>query len=176
MGSFFYRMMGAAVLDRSIYEGIEADARAGRQALGVVLLASIAAGIGASGAAGLRPSLLLGVAAMALVGWMAWAALILQIGGRYLPGRATVTNLGELLRTVGFAASPGVLLAFGLIVPPRVIFLIVGLWMIAAMIVAIRQALDYHSTARAAAAALAAFCVVAAVAFGLGLFFGATVS
>jgi hypothetical protein len=176
MGSLLYRMMGAAVLDGTMYEGIEADRRAGPQAFAVVVLASLAAGIGASGPEGLRPSTLMIVAAVALAAWLAWAGLILQIGTRFLPGRATVTNLGELLRTIGFAASPGLLLAFGLIVPRIYVFAAVGIWMIAAMIVALRQALDYHSTARAAAAALAALGVIAALALGMAVLFGPDLS
>jgi hypothetical protein len=176
VANFLYRMMGAAVLDGSMYEGIEADHRAGRQAMSVVLLASLAAGIGAAGAEGMRLPALAVVAVVALVAWVAWAALILQVGSHYFPGQATVTDLGELLRTIGFAASPGLLLVFGLIVPRSIVFTAVGLWMIAAMIVAIRQALDYQSTARAAAASLAALGVIAAVALGLGLLFGPEVS
>ena len=176
MGSFFYRVMGAAVLDPSTYEGIEADVGAGRQAFGVVLLASLAAGIGAAGLDGPSPLALLAATGVALIGWLAWAALILQVGAHFLPGRATVTNLGELVRTIGFAASPGLLLVFAAIVWPIGVFAAVGMWMLAAMIVAIRQALDYHSTTRAAAAALAALAVVAALVVALSLMFGGVVS
>ena len=176
MGNFFYRLMGAAVLDASIYEGVEADPRATRQALLVVVLASVAAGVGAAGLAGPRVPALLLVTGIALVAWFAWAALILQIGARYLPGRDTAVTLGQLLRTVGFAAAPGLLLCFGAIVSPRAVFAAVLLWMVAAMIVAIRQALDYHSTARAAAVSLVALGVIASLVIVLGLLFGPALS
>ena len=78
--------------------------------------------------------------------------LTFEVGVRVLPGARTHADVGELLRTIGFAAVPGLLLAFGalpgLAVP---IFAMASLWMLAAMIVAVRQALDYTSTARAIA-------------------------
>lgn len=177
MGTFTYRLMGAAVLDRSIYEGIEADPRANRQALAVVLLSSIAAGIGAAGLGGPRLTTLLTVAGIALVTWLAWAALILQIGAHFLPGRDTEVTFGQLLRTVGFAASPGLLQVFAVFFPrAAIVFAALWVWMLVAMVIAIRQALDYHSTARAAAVSVAALSIVLAVAVTLGLVFGPTLA
>ena len=176
VGGVLYRMMGAAVLDASTYEGIEADPRAGRQALAVVLLACLSAAVGASGIAGPNPIALMAWTAAALLAWVAWAMLILQIGAHFLPGRATVTSLGELVRTIGFAASPGVLLVFAAIVPAAAVFAVVGLWMLAAMTVAIRQALDYERTTRAALVVVSAVAVVGAVAFALGTAFARVVA
>ncbi len=50
--NFVMRLIGAAALDTAIYEEVEADRTATGQALGVVLLSSLAAVIGARGLGG----------------------------------------------------------------------------------------------------------------------------
>ena len=143
-----YRAMGAALLDAATYEGIEADRKATGQAMTVVVLASLAAGIGAGDLDGPSLSTLVLFTLLALATWIAWAVLILEIGGRHLRDRETRVDLGELLRTVGFAASPGVLQVFGLIPEVRtLVFAASWLWMFAAMVVAVCHALDLTSIA-----------------------------
>src|SRR6478672_1548134 len=107
MGTFLYRLMGAAMLDSATYEQLEVNKPATLQALFVVLLSSVAFAIGGGFArrSGL-PGLVM-VAAIALASWIAWAYITLQIGTRLLPARETRANVGELLRTLGFAAAPG---------------------------------------------------------------------
>lgn len=159
---FGYRLIGAALLDRSIYEGIESDRRALPQAMATVLLSSAAAGVGIAGWRGPDPAVMAAAAALALVTWAAWATLMFQIGGRIMPARETDTSLGELLRTIGFAAAPGLLQALGAFPHMTVpMFLVAWIWMFAATVVAVRQALDYGSLART--------LVVCAIAAGLSL-------
>ena len=177
LGTLVYRAMGAAVLDASMYEGIEADRTATYQALAVVLLSSIAAGVGAGGWAGPHWSVLVSFGALALVSWIVWAVLILHIGGRYFREPSTQVNLGELLRTVGFAASPGLLQVFAILPSLTVpIFVVSWLWMLAAMVVAVKHALDFRSTARAAAVCAVALALAATLALLLGVSLGRTVS
>ncbi|MFI5177378.1 MAG: YIP1 family protein [Vicinamibacterales bacterium] len=170
MGTFAYRLMGAAMLDASVFEGIEADRPATWQAVVVVLLSSVAAGIGAGGLAGPRVSTLLIVSGFALVTWLAWAVLVLQIGTRYLPTPRTHADIGEMLRTVGFAAAPGVLSVFAAFPAVTVpVFIVVWLWMIAAMVVAVRQTLDYGNTWRALAVCVVALALAGALAVAIGV-------
>ena len=148
MSSFNKRIIGAAKLDIKIYEEVEADKGAMNQAMGVVILSSVAAGLGGIGKAGFG-GMLVG-ALMALIGWFVWAYLTYVIGTKILPEPQTKANLGQLLRTIGFSSSPGLIRILGII--PGLSFLvysIAGIWMLVAMVVAIRQALDYHSTWRA---------------------------
>jgi hypothetical protein len=177
LGTLAYRAMGAAVLDGSMYEGIEADGAATRQALAIVLLASVAAGVGASGWAGPDWTVLVSFGALALVTWICWAVLILHVGGRYFREPETQVDLGELLRTVGFAASPGLLQAAAIVpfltVP---VFVIAWLWMLAAMVVAVQHALDFHSVARAALVCIVALALAIALAVLLGLSLSRTVA
>jgi hypothetical protein len=166
MSLFGYRLMGAALLDRSVYEGIEADRNALGQALATVLLSSLAAGIGAAGWQGPTFASVVLVAGVALVTWIAWATLMFQIGGRLMRTTDTRTSQTELMRTIGFAASPGLLQAFGAF--PRVTmlaFAISWIWMFAATVVAVRQALDFSSTARTltVCAMAAGICVAGAL-------------
>ncbi len=96
--------------------------------------------------------------------------LILEVGGRHLRQRETRVDLGELLRTVGFAASPGVLQIFGLIPEVRTfVFAASWLWMFAAMVVAVRHALDLTSLGRAMFVCAVALVVVLGTALVVGL-------
>ena len=109
MASFAERMMGAALLDVRTFEEMEADPAALRQAMGVVVLSSIATGIGAAGHEG-APGLVGGLVA-GLLGWAIWAWLTYFIGTRILPSPQTHADWGQLARTTGFAATPGILRA-----------------------------------------------------------------
>jgi len=148
MENFVNRMIRAAKLDAALYEEVEADKSALGQAMGVVILSSIAAGIGSISRGGLF-SVLVAVAA-SLIGWYIWAYLTYLIGTKLLPEPQTKSDPGELLRTIGFASSPGLIRVIG-VVPglERIVFPIAGIWMLVAMVIAVRQALDYSSTGRA---------------------------
>lgn len=154
MANYLRRLVGALALDPMAYEDVEADRSATLAAALTVVLSSFAAAIGAQGF-GWKLSNLPPFTAVILVAWAAWALLTFEVGARILPGRRTHADVGELLRTIGFAAAPGLLLVFGalpgLTVP---LFAAVPLWMLVAMVMAVRQALDYTSTARAVAVCL----------------------
>jgi hypothetical protein len=131
------RMKGAALLHLDTYEGVEADQAATGQAAGVVALVAIAQAIGGAGAGGF--GILAGLIS-ALLGWLLWAGITYLIGAKLLGGTAT---WGELLRTIGFAHTPGVLHVLGMIpVLGGLIRSAVAIWVLIAGIIAIRQALD----------------------------------
>jgi len=163
--TFIERMIGAAKLDTRVYEEVEADRTATPQALAVVVLASAAAGIGIG--EGLR-GLLFGTVA-GLLGWVIWAWLIYFIGTRWLPEPGTQADTGELLRTIGFATSPGILRVLG-VVPGLgpIVFVVTTVWTLVAVIVAVRQALDYRSTTRAVGVCLIGWLVQVAILVVLG--------
>ncbi len=148
MDQFTDRMLRAAKLEAAVYEEVEADKGAMRQAMGVVLLSSLAAGIGVVASQGLS-GMLLGTLS-ALLSWYVWAFLTYFIGTKLLPVPQTRADMGELLRTIGFSSAPGLIRVLGIIPFLRgIVFLIAGIWMLVAMVVAVRQALDYDSTLRA---------------------------
>ena len=142
------RMIRAARLDASLYEEVEADPSSMGQAMAVVVLASLAGGIGTAGIEG-QPGFILGVL-LNLIGWYVWAFLTYVIGTKLLPHASTEADVGQLLRTIGFAAAPGLLRVVGFIPGiGQLVMLASALWSLAAMVVAVRQALDYDSTPRA---------------------------
>jgi hypothetical protein len=158
MSLFTDRMIRAAKLDVDLYEEVEADKGAMMQARGVVILSSVAAGIGTIGTTGLK-GLGLGTIA-ALAGWFIWAYLTYYIGTRLLPEPQTKADVGELLRTIGFSSSPGLLRVFGIIpMLGNILNFIISIWMLVAMIIAVRQALDYNSTLRAVGVCLVGWIV-----------------
>jgi hypothetical protein len=171
MASFPERMLRASLLQSETYEEVEADAGAGRQALAVVLLSSAAVGIGGianSGAEGILVQIV-----CAVVGWWAWAYATYFIGTRLLPTHETSADPGQLLRTMGFAGAPGIV-RIVMIVPALAFpaWIVGTLWELVAMVVAVRQALDYRSTLRALAVAAIGFPVYAVALVASVLFLG----
>ncbi len=150
MWLFIQRMLQAARLNGTFYEEIEHDRSLNLQALLVILISSAAAGIGGN----YRDEsweAVLGYMAAGVLGWAIWVGVIYFAGVKLLPEAQTRSNFGELFRTLGFASSPGILRLFGL-VPGNtgaLLYLFGTGWMLAAMVVAVRQALDYRGTGRA---------------------------
>jgi hypothetical protein len=162
MSSLKDRMIRAAKLDVTLYEEVEADRAAMGQAMGVVVISSIAAGLGTvtrGGFAGTVPSILLGTL-FALISWYAWAYLTYFIGTKFLPEPQTKADPGELLRTIGFSSSPGLIRVLGIIPGlTGIVFLVASIWMLIAMVIAVRQALDYTSTLRASGVCLVGWII-----------------
>jgi hypothetical protein len=162
MSHLIDRMIRAIRLDVNLYEEVEADPGAMVEAMFAVLLSSLAAGVAAIAVTGISGLLL--QTAGALVGWFVWAYLTYLIGTRLLPEPQTKADVGELLRTLGFASSPGIIRVVG-VVPGllQLSFLVAGVWMFVSMVVAVRQALDYTSTLRAVGVCLIGFLVQAVI-------------
>jgi len=150
MSTLTDRMIRAARLDVNLYEEVEADKNTMGQATTVVVLSSLAAGIGSFAELGIVGIVVLTLGT--LLGWYVWAYLTYFIGTRLLAEPQTKADLGELLRTIGFSSSPGLIRVLG-IIPGlnQYVSLVAGLWMLVAMIIAVRQALDYSGTGRAVA-------------------------
>jgi hypothetical protein len=148
MHSFKDRIVRASKLDVKLYEEVESDKGAMGQAMGIVVLSSVAAGIGSITRTG--PVGILVGTVTALIGWYLWAYLSYIIGTKLLPEPQTKSDIGELLRTIGFSSAPGLIRLLGVIPGfTGVVFFAASVWMLVAMIIAIRQALDYQSTLRA---------------------------
>ena len=150
------RMMGAARLDPAIYEEVESDPSATKQALTVVILVALATGIGTFGTGG-PAGLVVGI--VAGIGlWALWAWITYFVGTTILKTGETEANWGQLARTLGFAQSPGLLKVVGFIpVLGPWVFTIASIWQLVAMVIAIRQALDFTSTWRAVGVAMVGF-------------------
>jgi hypothetical protein len=170
MASFQERVIGALRLQVSTFEEVEHDATATSQAAVLVLVVGIARGLGSIRFMGITGVITFAV--LALIGWVIGAAVLWAVGTKLLPGKNTEADIGQLLRTVGFAQAPGL---FGLlsIIPilGLIVTLVVALWSLVALVIAVRQALDYEDTLRAVIVCVIAWAVmmvVMALAGGLG--------
>jgi hypothetical protein len=167
MGNYQDRIIRALRLDAHLYEEVEADKGAMGQAMITVVLASLAAGIGAIGTVGIGG--IVSGTLTALFAWFAWSLVTYVIGTKLMPEENTEADLGELLRTIGFSSSPGLIRVLGIIPGlAGIVFLVAGIWMLIAMVIAVRQALDYQSTPRAVAVCFIGW-VVQVVIFGVAI-------
>jgi hypothetical protein len=168
MWHFAERVVGAFGFDAQTYEEVEADRSAILQAVVVVLLASVATGIGFLRTGEPWPAVIALHTTGALIGWVVWALIIYGFGVYAFPAPQTRSSVGELLRTTGFASAPAMLRAFtGAPVVGPIAFLVGTVWMFAATVYAVQRALDYTSYWRALAVCatgwLVAFVFVAII-------------
>lgn len=158
MTSITNRMFRAAKLDSHLYEEVEADKSLMKQAVAVVLMSSLAAGIATIERGGIV-GLFIG-AVGALGSWYVWAYLTYFIGTKLFPEPQTKADHGELLRTLGFASAPGIIRIVGIIPGlSEIVFSVAAIWMLTTTVVAVRQALDYKSTVRAVLVCLVGWLV-----------------
>ena len=156
--SYAERLYKAITLNVEFYESVEADKSLTRQAMMTVALVSVVQGFVV---AGIAPVALTQGVLGSIIRWFIWAFFIAFVGTRILPEPETESDTGELLRTLGFAYAPGLLIVFkflpiiGVFIDPLVVIL-----QLAAMTVAVRQALDFTSTVRAVGVCIVAFVVM----------------
>jgi hypothetical protein len=159
-------MIGAALLRPHTYEEIEHDSAATMQAAIVVVIVALATGIGSIGLG--ITALIFGIVS-GIAQWAIWAFVTFILGTTLFKTPATEANWAQLARTTGFAQTPGLLRVFGAIPFIGPVLAVIGtVWQLAAMIVAVKQALDYTSVWRAVAVVVVGFILVAI----LNLIFG----
>ena len=153
------RMIGAAMLNTSVFEEIEADRGALPQAIGIVVLVTLCGIVGGvlegviggegQSASGIGWGVLKG-ALFGIIRWGLWVSLLLLVGGVMLKESATQTNWGEIGRVVGFAYTPGVLSVLSFLPGMGIVLPIIAFsWTLAAVVVGVRQAMDFETTGRA---------------------------
>ena len=168
--SYAEKLYKAIMLDVEFYEAVEADKSLTRQAMITVALVAIVEGFVLAGIT--APIALAQGVLGSILRWVVWAFFIAFVGTRILPEPETDSNTGELLRTLGFAYAPGLLLIFQYVplINNLPIVSIVYILQLAAMTVAVRQALDFSSTVRAVGVCIVAF-IVMIITLGLLIFF-----
>jgi hypothetical protein len=177
MGIFFMRFIGALVLESSTYEDVEADRRSTMQSVVVVAAVCLAGGVAAMGPGFVSLPAFMTGAIVSLGAWLVWVSIIVTVGTVTFRERQTRSDLPELLRVLGFAAAPGVFIALAAMraVAPFVL-VVVALWMIAAAVIGVRQALDYRHTSRAVAVCVVSALVTSGLVFAVLMMFGTNVS
>tara|TARA_Y100000748_G_C15282240_1_gene405025 strand:+ start:54 stop:620 length:567 start_codon:yes stop_codon:yes gene_type:complete len=167
--NYFQRLQKAILLDVSFYEEVEKDKQFNDQAMMTVALVSFFQGFMI---AGFAPIALIQGILGSLIRFIIWAFFIAFVGTRILPEPDTESNTGELIRTLGFAYAPGLLVVLkalplvGNFIDPLIVIL-----QLAAMTIAVRQALDFNSTVRAVGVCIVAFILMI---FALTIFIGFT--
>ena len=153
ISQYINRIIRACKLDVNLYEEVEADKSATFQAAGV-------------GALSLGTFNFLMAPLLSLVSWFVWAYLVYFIGVKFFPEPTTEADHGQLLRTIGFSSAPGLIRVFG-IIPNlmNIAFIVAAIWMLVAMVIAIRHALDYKSTWRAVGVVVTGFLIQSVVLF-----------
>ena len=157
MASLTQRMTGAMQADVKTFQEIEADPTALGQAVAVIVIASVASLIGNMFRIGLSHGVMTLIAN--LVGYALWTLLVVLIGTKLMPEPTTKADFNEAFRVIGFSASPGVVNVLAIIPFLGVLIsFVVWIWMVVVGVVAVREVLDYSSTARAVIV-----CLIAAV-------------
>jgi hypothetical protein len=153
------RLWRAALLDADLYEEIEADRGSIGQALLVVGASAAVVGVVrwvrcvelALPTEQIVFQVVLSVLEP-LVLWFAGSALAYMVGASFFRGPETESDFLEVLRTTGFAFTPALLRCLALLRPAPLglaLDLVIRLWVLVALVVALRQALDF-TTVRAA--------------------------
>jgi hypothetical protein len=168
MASFQARVVGAMRLQPSTFEEVEHDATATSQAAMVVVAVALAGALASVG--WLTLSSVVSLVVIQLLGWLIGSFLVLLVGTKLFPGKNTEADLGQMLRTMGFAQSAGMFNVLGIIpLLGPVIRLVIAIWVLVAMVIAVRQALDYEDTTKAVIVCVVAWVIMFMVTFVAGL-------
>jgi Yip1 domain len=161
MASFQDRVIGALTLQPATYEEVEADASATTQAAIIVVAAAASTALGSPR---LMIFIVLPMVLLSLLAWAIGAFALLIVGTKLFPGKNTQADFGQMLRVVGFARTPN-LFAFLTMIPflGRVIALGLAIWGLVALVVGVRQALDYDDTVKAVIVCVVTFAIMMAV-------------
>lgn len=170
MASFGERVVGAMRLDANTFEEIERDPTAMGQAAGVIALSAVSTGIGNLYYGGIT-GIVWGVVT-SLVGYVVWSLIVWVVGTKVMPDPATKADFPETFRVVGFAAAPG-LLGIVTIIPILgwLLLFVIWLWQLAAMVIAVKQVLDYDNIGKAIIVVVIGFVVNLIITFMMGAMF-----
>jgi hypothetical protein len=156
--TFGDRVIGAMKLEPNAFEDVERDPTAIGQAVGVIVLAAVSAGIGNIYWGGI--SGIVTTAITSLIGFLIWSVIVWLVGTKLMPEPTTKADFPETFRVLGFSAAPG-LLSFITIIPllGYLIMFVIWLWQMASMIVAVKAVLDYSTIGKAIVVVLIGFII-----------------
>tara|TARA_B110000902_G_scaffold120016_1_gene140713 strand:- start:492 stop:1013 length:522 start_codon:yes stop_codon:yes gene_type:complete len=140
---FLSRIYRSIKIDPEVFDEVQKDKNATIAAGIVVVLSSLAAGIGASHLGTINFFL---APVLSLVTWFVWAYIIYFVGVKLFPDLKTKTTHLALLRSIGFSSAPGMIRIFGFNGDlMTVMFVGSAFWMLVCMVVAVKQTLNYKS-------------------------------
>ena len=140
---FLNRVFRSIKIDPDVYDEVQKDKTATLSAAFVVVISSLAAGIAAKQ---LGASSFIFAPILSLLSWFVWAYIVYFVGVKLFPDPKTKTTHAALLRAIGFSSAPGIIRVFGF-TPELMTVTFIGsaLWMLACMVVAVRQTLNFKS-------------------------------
>jgi hypothetical protein len=143
ISTFFNRVFRSIKIDPDVYDEVQKDKTATLSAAFVVVISSLAAGIAAKQ---LGASSFIFAPILSLLSWFVWAYIVYFVGVKLFPDPKTKTSHAALLRAIGFSSAPGIIRVFGF-TPELMTVTFIGsaLWMLACMVVAVRQTLNFKS-------------------------------
>jgi hypothetical protein len=160
MASFQDRVVGVMRLQAATFEDVEHDPTAISQSALVVLAVALAGLIG-SIRWGFYPGAAVATILFSFIGWAVSSAVVWLIGTRLMPGKNTEADYQQVLRVVGFAQAPGLFTVLGIIpILGWLIRFVVWIWTLIALVIAVRQALDYDDTLKAVIVCVIAWVVM----------------
>jgi len=156
---FLKRIFRAVKIDPDVFNEVQKDKKATLSAAIVVILSSTAAGIGATS---LGSSNFILAPLFSLISWFVWAYIVYFVGVKLFPDPRTKTTQFALLRAIGFSSAPGMIRIFGFNESlMTVTFVGSAFWMLACMIVAVRETLNFRSLWKALGVVIIAWFVQA---------------
>lgn len=171
--SYTDRLRGALMLDAGTYRDVEQDTAANGQAALTIVLAALAAGIGVILSRDVVQNVL-GVIISSVLQWVVFSFVAYFVGTSLFSNGQTSVTPGQVLRTIGFAHAPKLLLVLGIIpLVGWIVGLVVFFWFLAAAITALREAFEFD-TGRAIGTGVVALIgilivdIILAVVFGIG--------
>jgi hypothetical protein len=168
--SYGDRLRGALLLDPRTYRDVEQDQNANGQAALTVVLAALAAGIGAIlGQDWFQDAV--GTVISSILQWIVFSFVAYWVGASVFSTTQTSVTPGQVLRTIGFAQAPKLLSVLGIIpLLGWIVGLIVFIWFLAAAVTALKEAFEFD-TSRAIGTGLLALIGIAVVDIILFVFF-----
>ena len=140
---FLNRIYRSIKIDPEVFDEVQKDKNATIAAGTVVVLSSLAAGVGASHLGAVNFFL---APALSLITWFVWAYIVYFVGVKLFPDPRTKTTQAALLRSIGFSSAPGMIRILGFNEDlMSVMFVGSAFWMLACMVVAVKQTLNYKS-------------------------------
>jgi hypothetical protein len=175
MMNIINRVIRAAMLDVQFFNEVESDTSLNTEALLVVILVSVAGGIGAffgglfEGAIGAALLALVVTIFMGVANYYIWAYVTFFIGTNLFEGRA---DPGELLRVLGYASGPRILSILGFVPYLGAMAGFVGaIWALIAGFIGVREALDLD-TGKTLVTVIVGWVVVFAISLVVSIVFG----
>ena len=156
MRLYFNRFLGAALLDVKLYQEVAAEPRFLNQAWITVLIYAMLASWGSFGRAGAVGSNIGMITAV--IGWYVWAFSTYYCATKWFREKSAEVARADrktVIRVMGFACAPGAIRLLGLLPGLGILVLVASsIWMIVAATFAVKVALDFESTTRAAGACI----------------------